>query len=75
MASQMICTERRGYTFITGQLGASERLFRSRECLFFKRFLTISDRVDCSQLESAGGTRGQQDGFQPTAGDRGVRSG
>lgn len=62
----MICTERRGYTFITGQFGASERLFRSHECPVFQAVLeaSIPDRVDRCQFESAGE---QQDRFQSTA--------
>src|SRR5438132_13677193 len=36
---------------------------------------SISGRVDCSQLKSNGGTRRQQDGFQPTASDCRIWSG
>jgi len=43
---------------ITGQIGASRRLFASRERTIFQAIpeASISDRLDCPQLESAGGT-------------------
>src|SRR5918996_2628442 len=63
--------------FATGQLGRTGRLFDSRECALFQTFpkATVSSRIDHPQLESDGGTGGQQDGFQSAAGDRRVRPG
>ena len=45
--------------FKAGQLKSAGRLYVSRERTFFQAIpeTTISNRVDCPQLESAGGTR------------------
>src|SRR5262249_33575801 len=61
--------------FATGQLGSARRLFVPRERTFFQTIseATVPGCFHRAQLESAGGTRRQQNGFEPSARDRRVR--
>src|SRR5207244_9439930 len=51
--------------FATGQLGSARRLFVPRERTFFQAIseATVPGCLHRAQLESAGGTRRQQNGF------------